>query len=494
MCAEWSQPEFALPELAVDDSAVHRAQLHLALASVEYTSGHPSRSVEAAEAVLAEPGLPAQMYAAADQSRLLGLIALEDSSGVSWRGDDRTPAGLLALAVLAWRQGRVSDTLDRLRGATRADEECGDGGGSCYPGLGLAAVLGALGEFDVANAFATDAADAIAVRNDVLWTAVPPMFVARVALAAGRLEAAEAAAQAGLELTIQLHTPLLAPLAHDVLIAAALSKGRLPEAVDQLARWRPESAAGRLPFANHRREWAELRVLEAQSGSIWADGSTGSAFDLLATDHRLLLEEPAAAAWLVRAARGVGAETRACAVVDTIERLAVVNAGYPTVVAAAAHARGLMDGDRERLIEAASGHRSPWARASAAEDIGVLSARCCDRVGARSSFEQAAVEYGSLGAARDHARIRARLRRLGVRRRHWDCETRPVFGWASLTSTELSVASLVAEGLSNQQVGTRMFLSRHTVDFHLRQIFRKLGINSRVVLTRMTLTRETVSS
>jgi hypothetical protein len=52
------------------------------------------------------------------------------------------------------------------------------------------------------------------------------------------------------------------------------------------------------------------------------------------------------------------------------------------------------------------------------------------------------------------------------------------------------VAALVAEGLSNQQVATRMFLSRHTVDFHLRHIFRKLGIASRVALTRITLCGE----
>jgi DNA-binding CsgD family transcriptional regulator len=92
-----------------------------------------------------------------------------------------------------------------------------------------------------------------------------------------------------------------------------------------------------------------------------------------------------------------------------------------------------------------------------------------------------------LGAARDASRVRARLRRLGVRRRHWAREDRPVTGWASLTATERKVTALVAEGLTNALVADRMFLSRHTVDFHLRQIFRKLGIGSRVELTRMAL-------
>jgi DNA-binding CsgD family transcriptional regulator len=62
-----------------------------------------------------------------------------------------------------------------------------------------------------------------------------------------------------------------------------------------------------------------------------------------------------------------------------------------------------------------------------------------------------------------------------------------VSGWDSLTETEHTVASMVAEGLSNQEVANRMFISRHTVDFHLRHIFGKLGIDSRVVLTRITL-------
>ena len=43
------------------------------------------------------------------------------------------------------------------------------------------------------------------------------------------------------------------------------------------------------------------------------------------------------------------------------------------------------------------------------------------------------------------------------------------------------------EVLSNQAVAGRIFLSRHTVDFHLRRIFRKLGIESRVVLTRLVI-------
>jgi DNA-binding CsgD family transcriptional regulator len=65
----------------------------------------------------------------------------------------------------------------------------------------------------------------------------------------------------------------------------------------------------------------------------------------------------------------------------------------------------------------------------------------------------------------------------------------PRFGWASLTSAEHQVAELVAEGLTNIEVGVRLFQSRYTVDSHLRSIYRKLDITSRVQLTRLVMER-----
>jgi hypothetical protein len=47
------------------------------------------------------------------------------------------------------------------------------------------------------------------------------------------------------------------------------------------------------------------------------------------------------------------------------------------------------------------------------------------------------------------------------------------------------VAELVVDGLTNRGVGARLFLSPHTVDFHLRQIYRRLGVRSRVELARL---------
>jgi DNA-binding CsgD family transcriptional regulator len=70
---------------------------------------------------------------------------------------------------------------------------------------------------------------------------------------------------------------------------------------------------------------------------------------------------------------------------------------------------------------------------------------------------------------------------------------RPTLGWESMRSSELGIAELVAEGLTNREIAARIFVSPHTVDFHLRQIYRKLSITSRIGLTRLVLEHATPS-
>jgi DNA-binding CsgD family transcriptional regulator len=406
-------------------------------------------------------------------------ISVEDD------GDGRARATLVARAALAWKEGLVDPALELLWEADGCCTRHDDGGG--YPGLALSVIFATLGRPDEAEACLLAASDEISLRGDPFWAPAPAAFAARIELLRGDTDAAREQARTALWLASEHGTGNLEPVAHDVLIGVAVQRGELGDAHEQMEAWRQQDPMGRLPFGTAHRNWAAVRLHDAQGCAVLSDGVTEASFDLLATDRCLLLEDPSAAAWLVRTARQAGDDRRVRRIVRTVEELAADNSRYPSVVASAAHACSLAEEDPAGVEVAASTHRWPWASASAAEDAATLHLAHGDRSAARSWLEQASKGYVACGATRDSARIRARLRDIGVRSGHWSREARPVSGWDSLTETERSVAEHVAEGLTNQQVADRMFLSRHTIDFHLRHIFRKLDIDSRVLLARFAL-------
>jgi DNA-binding CsgD family transcriptional regulator len=90
-----------------------------------------------------------------------------------------------------------------------------------------------------------------------------------------------------------------------------------------------------------------------------------------------------------------------------------------------------------------------------------------------AALDRALAIYAACGANWDQARVRRRLRRLGVRRR-LASERRPAHGWAAMTDSELAVVRLVASGLTNKEVAERLYISPHTVGGHLRHAFAKL--------------------
>jgi DNA-binding CsgD family transcriptional regulator len=195
--------------------------------------------------------------------------------------------------------------------------------------------------------------------------------------------------------------------------------------------------------------------------------------------------DPEGAVLLVRGALADGDRDRAAALARQTQRLAMLMPADPDMRAAAEHARGLIEQDPAVLQRAAGRYAATPAQAGALEDAGNAWAGRGDQGGATTLLSQAYALYQEVGDADDLARVRSGLRAAGTRLRHWTHADRPAVGWDSLTDTERRIADLVAQGLSNRQVANRVFLSTHTVAFHLRHIFWKLGITSRVQLARI---------
>lgn len=101
--------------------------------------------------------------------------------------------------------------------------------------------------------------------------------------------------------------------------------------------------------------------------------------------------------------------------------------------------------------------------------------------------------YRSLAATRPLDRLAAQQRpggSAGDRPAVDQSSELPGVGWAALTPREREVVDLVTLGVTNRQAARALQLSPHTVSTHLRHVFTKLGVCSRVELTRIAVTRQ----
>jgi DNA-binding CsgD family transcriptional regulator len=203
--------------------------------------------------------------------------------------------------------------------------------------------------------------------------------------------------------------------------------------------------------------------------------------------------DPEAAVLLVRGALAADDRPRARELAVATEQLAVAQPGQGDMAAASAHTRGLIEQDPAALEWAARQYSSPLGRAWATEDSGAAWTERGNREAALTRLREAHALYKQLGAMDSAARVRALLLAAGIRVRHWRRADRPAFGWESLTETEQRVVRLVAKGLTNRQIATQMYLSIHTIAFHLRRVYCKLDITSRVQLATLAAERARVA-
>jgi DNA-binding CsgD family transcriptional regulator len=102
------------------------------------------------------------------------------------------------------------------------------------------------------------------------------------------------------------------------------------------------------------------------------------------------------------------------------------------------------------------------------------------RLDAREQLRTALEKFSAMGVEAFAGRAERELLATGDRVRSRTVETRK-----ALTAREAHIAGLARDGLSNREIGARLFLSRHTVAAHLREVFSKLGISSRNQLGRV---------
>lgn len=187
---------------------------------------------------------------------------------------------------------------------------------------------------------------------------------------------------------------------------------------------------------------------------------------------------------LVRLAVAGGRPELGRAVVEAMDQ-ATARTPIATWRAAALWCRGLLNGDADALVESVAAYRQapgPIERARACEDAASALSRVGRREEAAALLGEAVGAYEHVGAFMDVTRADAALRGMGIRRGRRGARRRPSRGWESLTPTEIEVVLLVTEGLTNVEVGRRLFISRRTVETHLSHVFGKLGVSSRVQL------------
>jgi DNA-binding CsgD family transcriptional regulator len=156
--------------------------------------------------------------------------------------------------------------------------------------------------------------------------------------------------------------------------------------------------------------------------------------------------------------------------------------------AVAGHGRALLsdgataEGHFEQALAAHGKTERLPDRARTQLAYGAFLRRARRRVDARAHLRAALETFEDLGAHPWAERARQELRASGETARRRDPST-----VVDLTPQELQVARLVRQGLPNRDVAAQLYVSPRTVDFHLRNVFTKLGVSSRTELATHAL-------
>jgi DNA-binding CsgD family transcriptional regulator len=322
---------------------------------------------------------------------------------------------------------------------------------------------------------AVDLARRLSAERHAEWTDPFLGFVAgAIAFAAGDWDGAVAELDSALERAAETGTGWISQPAAVRAYIDAHRGGTAP------ARARLESFRHRglpLQFGHDRPGWAELAVLEAEGSvreaatlarTLWSAARTRA--DRWAADLAPDVARVAVTAMDRRLAAQVGDDAPG-----------LCPPGVSRLV------QGMLAADPDAIEATAAefaGAGRLTAEAFAREELACAAAAAGDRDRAAAALEAALAGYRRMGAVPDRDRALGRLRALGLRRGSREAHRGADFGWASLTVTETRIAGLVRDGLTNREIGTRLFVSPRTVQTHVSHILQKTGLRSRVEIAR----------
>ena len=343
-----------------------------------------------------------------------------------------------------------------------------------------------IGDFELADVFLADAAARLRVEGRLQVLARAVVMQAWARLRRGQWSTAMPLAEEGGRLAEESGQAewLAAGFAGQAMVAAL--RGEVAEAAPAADR------AERIAVPNHMTNVAALTLL-ARATAAAAEGDFSVAWDYLSRLHREADpgSSPFQALWSLSHLAYAAVQ---CDRVDrTRELFHDLTSRLPpepivaTLRMNVIYADALLGPDElieQRIRDALDRDVGSWPfeRSRMQLMLGSRLRRRKQMQEARELLRAAREGFDSLGAGPWAERAREELRAAGVPSR----APTPT-AWSSLSAQELQVARMAAAGLSNRQIGERLYLSHRTVASHLYRIFPKLGITSRAQLTAMSL-------
>ena len=477
------------------------ASLRLTTAEIRMAGGRYPEALEQLEPALALQDVPRELRLALLKTKGTAHANLGDVEAAEAIGLDlvdssyRDPDPVVVASVMLFQShiallhGRLARAAELAEAAVQRAEKAPAGARLRplrLPELWLATVLTSTDRLDEADRLLREGRKDAQASGDV-WSL--PAWHARRAcllLERGELDDAEAEAESALAAAEELDIGILDDIPFAVLALVAIRRGDPAAAVDLLAAGNGERETGRTSWT----ACARAVLLDAQGDPGGGIAAGGRLYEADATTDLLVLP-PGLWPQLAAVAMRADARPQAEALAATLDLLPERDLFDRAVSASVAHVRGLLDADEAMLERAAEGHRQalrPLAAAAAQEDLARL-ADAADRPHDAARWLRQAMSLAlSCGATGDAERLQRHLDRVDRRAERPGRAVLPEQGWESLTASELRVVRLVTEGLSNRAVAERLFLSPHTVNSHLRHVFAKLDVSTRVELTRIAAT------